>query len=252
MLENKLIVITGGCGLIGRQFVKTIVLNHATAIIADVDEAAAKQVVAELDSNRVVFHKTDISSEESVRRLISRIDETYGKIDALVNNAYPRGGLYGKKLEEVTLAGFNENMNLHLGGYFLCMKEFSLYFHKQGHGNVVNMASIYGVIAPRFQIYDNTEMTMPVEYAAIKAGIIHLTKYFMRYFSGCNIRYNSISPGGVFNGQSPQFVENYRNAGPGKGMLDGKDLDGTLLFLLSDLSAYVNGQNIIVDDGWSI
>ena len=126
------------------------------------------------------------------------------------------------------------------------------YFQKQGHGNIINISSIYGVIAPKFEVYDNTPMTMPVEYAAIKSAIIHLTKYMAKYFKGMNIRVNTLSPGGILDKQPAAFLEAYRKQCLNKGMLDKSDLQGTLVYILSDMSLYVNGQNIVVDDGFSL
>jgi len=135
---------------------------------------------------------------------------------------------------------------------FLSSKIFSMYFEKQGFGNIINIASIYGVIAPKFEIYKNTDMEMPIEYAAIKSGMLHLTKYFAKYFKGKNIRVNAISPGGILDNQPESFLKMYNNECISKGMLDASDLTGALIFLLSDMSTYVNGQNIIVDDGFSL
>ena len=127
-----------------------------------------------------------------------------------------------------------------------------LNFLKQGHGNLINLASIYGIIPPKFEIYEGTQMTMPVEYAAIKSGIIHLTRYMAKYLKGKNIRVNSISPGGIKNNQDKKFEELYRLKTINKGMLDSSDLNGTLLFLLSDMGEFINGQNLIIDDGFSL
>ena len=108
------------------------------------------------------------------------------------------------------------------------------------------------MVTPKFAIYNETEMTSPVEYAAIKAGLIHLTKYMAKYLKGKNIRVNTISPGGILNNQPKQFLKKYNNQCSTKGMLDAKDLNGTLIFLLSDASSYLNGQNIVVDDGFCL
>ena len=145
---------------------------------------------------------------------------------------------------------FIENLGMNLGGCITSSQLFSLYFQKQGYGNIINISSIYGVISPKFEIYNNTEMTMPVEYAAIKSGMLHLTKYMAKYFKGKSIRVNAISPGGILNGQSKNFLREYNNQCSGKGMLDASDLSGTLIFLLSNMSQHINGQNIIVDDGF--
>ena len=129
---------------------------------------------------------------------------------------------------------------------------FSKYFKRQGYGNIVNISSVYGVIAPRFEIYKDTSMTMPVEYSVIKSGLIHLTKYMAKYFKGMNIRVNTISPGGILDNQPELFLEKYKGECLNKGMLDKSDLKGTLVYLLSDMSKFVNGQNIVVDDGFTI
>jgi len=141
---------------------------------------------------------------------------------------------------------------MNLGGYFLSTQQYAKYFQKQNHGNIINMSSIYGVVAPRFEIYRNTNMTNAIEYTAIKGGLLHLTKYFAKYFKGMNIRINAISPGGILDNQPKAFLEAYKEHCLNKGMLDKSDLKGTFIYLLSDMSQYVNGQNIVVDDGFTI
>jgi NAD(P)-dependent dehydrogenase (short-subunit alcohol dehydrogenase family) len=123
----------------------------------------------------------------------------------------------------------------------------------QKSGNIINIASIYGFAAPRFEIYDGTSMTMPVEYAAIKAGIINLTKYLASYLGGYNIRVNAISPGGLEDRQPASFIKNYSsNVLLGERMANPADITGVLLFLLSKQSQYITGQNIVVDGGWTL
>lgn len=178
--------------------------------------------------------------------------KSMGKIDALVNCAYPRNKNYVRDFLEVEFQDFCENINIHLGGYFLTCQQFIKFFLKQRHGNIINFSSIYGVIPPRFEIYENTKMIMPVEYAAIKSAIIHLTKYMAKYLKGKNIRVNCISPGGILDKQPEVFLSSYRKYCLNKGMLDKSDVVGIVIFLLSDLSMYINGQNIIVDDGFSL
>jgi NAD(P)-dependent dehydrogenase (short-subunit alcohol dehydrogenase family) len=255
-LDKKVIVVTGGAGLIGREFVRAITMAGGTALIAELDDKAASlakdAVEKEVPGADVHIVLMDITSKESVVSAIQAISVKFGRIDALVNNAYPRNSNYGRKLEDVEYADFCSNVGMHLGGYFLVSQQFLEYFKKQGSGNIVNMSSIYGVMAPRFEIYEDTSMTMPVEYAAIKSAIIHLSRYFAKYYKGNNIRVNCISPGGVFNNQPREFVDKYNSYSMSKGMLNNSDLSGTLLYLLSDLSQYVTGQNIIVDDGWSL
>jgi len=256
VLKNQVVVVTGGCGLIGQEFTKAILENNGTAVILDINEETGSRVCEsisnELNSDKLDFIKLDITQKESLVNVIEKLAVKYGKISALINNAYPRNKHYGKHFFDVQYSDFCENINLHLGGYFLTSQQFAEYFKKQGYGNIINISSIYGVITPRFEIYKDTSMTVPVEYAVIKSALIHLTKYMAQYFKGMNIRVNAISPGGIFDNQPEPFLKNYREKCAEKGMLDKSDLKGTLLYLLSDMSKFVNGQNIIVDDGFTL
>ncbi len=256
MLKDKVVVITGGAGLIGKEFVKAIVENGGIAIIADINEEIGLKVKEnlskELNNNTIDFVKLDITSKESLNECIQYLDSKYSKIDALVNNAYPRNKNYGRHFFDVEYEDFVQNLGLNLGGYFTSSQQFAQYFKKQGYGNIINISSIYGVVAPKFEVYDNTPMTMPVEYAAIKSGLIHLTKYMAKYFKGMNIKVNALSPGGIFDHQPEVFLSKYKGQCLNKGMLDKSDLKGTLVYLLSDMSKYLNGQNIVVDDGFSL
>ena len=256
MLNGKVIVVTGGAGLLGQAFSKSIASENGIVIVADVDENRSKDVCVRLSSDaqsdNFIPENVDITSKESVQALIQRIFKRFGRIDAVVNNAYPRNKNYGRHLEEVEYADFCENVNLHLGGYFLSTQQFALFFKKQNFGHVINVSSIYGLVAPRFEIYADTSMTMPVEYAAIKSALQHLSIYFMRYYKGTTLRFNCLVPGGILDGQPQAFLEAYGKFSQSKGMLSPEDLGGALVFLLSDQSRYVNGHNLVVDDGWSI
>jgi len=254
LIKGKVIVITGGAGLIGQEFAKAIIDQGGMVIIADIDEErmqyVSKELSQELKSDSVDFFKLDIASKNSISECIEYVNGKYKRIDALINNAYPRNKNYGRHFFDVEYDDFVENLGMNLGGCIIPSQLFSLYFQKQGYGNIVNISSIYGIIAPKFEIYDNTAMTIPVEYAAIKSGMLHLTKYMAKYFKGMNVRVNAISPGGILDGQPDEFIRKYNQECSTKGMLDGKDLNGTLIFLLSDMSSYVNGQNLVVDDGF--
>ncbi|SFV50823.1 Legionaminic acid biosynthesis protein PtmA [hydrothermal vent metagenome] len=256
MLKDKVVVITGGAGLIGQAFVKAVVQNHGIAIIADINKELGlnvKDVLSlELDSANIDFIHLDITSKNSLSNAITVLHKKYKKIDALVNNAYPRNKNYARDFFDVEYEDFKENLGLNLGGYFTTSQQFAKYFQNQGYGNIINISSIYGVVAPKFEVYNGTKMTMPVEYAAIKSGLIHLTKYMAKYFKGTNIRVNTISPGGILDNQNELFIQQYKENCLNKGMLNRDDLAGTLLYLISDMSRYVNGQNIIVDDGFTL
>lgn len=256
MLKNKVIVIAGGAGLLGKEFVKTIVMNGGICVIADLNEKAGEdaksKLSGELKTKNIDFIKTDITNVDAIDKLIVYTNEKYKKIDALVNNAYPRNKNYGRSFFEVEYSDFCENVSLNLGGLFLTSRQFAKYFVARKKGNIINISSIYGAIAPRFEIYKGTAMTMPVEYAAVKSAVIHFTKYLAKFLKGTGVRSNCISPGGIFNDQPERFLKNYNAYSASKGMLDPKDIAGALFFLLSDSSEFVNGQNIIVDDGFSL
>ncbi len=256
MLKDKVVVVTGGAGLIGQEFIKSIVENNGIAIIADINEnlglSIKEKISLELDTKRIDFIKLDITSKNSITNCISFVKKKYSKIDALVNNAYPRNKNYGQHFFDVSFNDFIENIGLNLGGYFLTSQQFAKFFYTQSYGNIINISSIYGVVAPKFEIYENTKMTTPVEYAAIKSGLIHLTKYMAKYFKGSNIRVNTISLGGIEDNQPKSFLKSYKKYCLNKGMLSPSDISGSLIYLLSDMSSFVNGQNIIVDDGFTL
>ena len=252
LVKDKIVVVTGGAGLLGKTFCQEIANNGGVAVVAEYDIAIAQKLCTSLQNDNIVPAQINITDKDSIIALINNISQKYGKIDALVNSAYPRNKNYGKHFFEVTYDDFCENIGMNLGGYFLTSQQFATYFEKQGYGNIINLASIYGVIAPRFEIYDNTPMTMPVEYAAIKSGLIHLSKYMTKYFKGKNIRVNTISLGGIEDKQPEAFLKAYKEFCLNKGMLNPNDIAGTLMYLLSDLSKFVNGQNIVVDDGFTL
>lgn len=254
MLHKKVIVVTGGAGLIGKEFIKAIAKNNAIAVIADFDHKLAQQVknmmLNKYNLTNIDVVQMDITKKQSIKNAIRYLDKKYKRIDAVVNSAYPRNKAFGDNFFDIKLKNFNENINLNLGGYFLVSQQFAKYFNEQNNGNIINIASIYGVVAPKFELYENTNMTLPIEYAAIKSALIHMTQYMAKYFKGMNIRVNAISPGGIFDNQDNFFLKKYEKECLNKGMLNQNDLTGTLLYLLSDMSQYVNGQNIIVDDGF--
>ena len=226
-------------------------------IVIDIDEKRGNELIdgikMETKNQNIMFQKCDITNAIEIQHLIDLVSDKFGRIDALVNNAYPRNKNYGKIFEEVEFADFCENVNLHVGGYFLITQQVAKAMIKQKHGNIINMASIYGFAAPRFEIYAGTKMTVPVEYAVVKGAIINLTKYLASYLGRYNIRVNSISPGGIYDNQPDEFTKAYsEKVVLGNRMANVNDLVDVLVFLLSDGSTYITGQNMIVDGGWSL
>lgn len=253
MLANKKFLVAGAGGLLGSKLSAALLADGAHVIAADIDptlmaERLAQQGV-DLGSQSLTCTALDLNDATLVESFFS----TLSAVDGAVNCSYPRNTRYGAKFFDVTLADFNENVSLHLGSSFLFMQQCGAYFQREKTPfSLVNISSIYGVVAPKFDVYDGTPMTMPVEYAAIKSALLHLSKYLTTYIADSGFRSNSVSPGGIFDRQPEQFLQQYKKQTLGKGMLDISDVLGSIKFLLSDHSRYVNGQNIIVDDGFSL
>lgn len=252
MLKGKSFLVAGAGGLLGSTLSAALVAEGAHVIVADINldlmnERLLQQGLGQ-ENSQVTRVSLDLNDVVSVDKLFASLE-----LDGAVNCTYPRNKRYGAKFFDVTLADFNENVSLHLGSSFLFMQQCAKYFERTGRPfSLVNISSIYGVVAPKFEVYDDTTMTMPVEYAAIKSALIHLSKYLASYVGNSHFRSNCVSPGGIFDHQPEPFLQRYKGHTFGKGMLDINDVIGSITFLLSDQARYVNGQNIVVDDGFSL
>ncbi len=261
ILDNKVIIVAGASGRIGRNFVEGIFEHNGVPILADYNYAAAQDILLQLQKKyklkRGLTIEFDALNKESVIDLTEQVKNKYDKIDVLVNTIYPPWKKGNRKFEEMEIDLFNDGLNKHLGSYFLVSQQITNFFKQQGHGNLINISSIQGSFNPKFETYSGVEingqpMNSPIEYSCIKAGINSMTTYLAKYLKGTNIRCNIISPGGIESGQPEKFLAQYKKYCSSKGMLDGNDIKGAFVFLASDMSQYVNGQNIIVDDGWSL
>jgi NAD(P)-dependent dehydrogenase (short-subunit alcohol dehydrogenase family) len=226
--------------------------HSATVVLVDIDEDAAAKVANAIDGD-IVVKRVDINSEPDVEALFESVVSHFGSVDILVNSAYPRNKNYGEQYENVSLSDWQENILLNLNSYYLtCKKASEIMKQQESGGSIINLGSIYGAQAPDFNVYSGTEMTSPVEYAAIKGAIINFTRYLASYLGEDGIRANVLSPGGVFNNQDDTFVEQYEANTPLSRMAEPTDLKGPVVFLSADCSRYMTGQNLIIDGGWTI
>lgn len=248
-LRDRTVVVAGGAGLIGTALSTGLADRGATVVVADADSERGEAVAGDAGGR---FVETDVTDEDSVEALFETVLAEYGRLDGLVNCSYPRNANYGRRYEDVTYADWRENVDLHLNSYFLLAHRASLVMREGGGGSIVSFGSTYGVQAPDFSVYDGTEMTSPVEYAAIKGGVLNLTRYLASYLGRDGVRVNAVSPGGVFDEQHPTFVEEYERRTPLGRMARPEDFVGAVVYLLSDAAAYVTGHNLRVDGGWTI
>lgn len=241
MLKGKVIIVTGANGLLGRAFVNDLKSKGAKVISAD--------IVLDNDIDQSTL-KLDVTSETSIQKGLEWILRQYGKIDGLVNNAYPRTKDWGIKYEDIPYVSWEKNVSMQMNSIHLVTQKFIPELIKS-KGSVVNISSIYGIVGPSIEVYDNTNMTMPAAYSAIKGGLINYTKYISTYFGSQGVRANVVSPGGILDGQPDSFVAKYKELTPLKRMGKPEDIAPSVSFLLSDEALYITGQNIIVDGGWT-
>ena len=250
-LQNKTIIIFGSKGKIGSEILDKI-SDYNCKIIA-CDNSFIKQLNKFTFKNaNIIEYKINITKEKNYLNLLNYLKKNNFKINSVIHCAYPRTKIWGKKLEDVKYRDLKNNIETQLSSSILLSKIFFDYFKKHKGGDIILFSSIYGFSIPNFEIYDSKYIS-PLEYSVIKSGIITITKYLAKYSKNLNIRINCISPGGLKDEtQSKIFQRNYKNLSLNKGLLDPKDIIGAVLFLLSDSSKYINGQNIVIDDGRSL
>jgi NAD(P)-dependent dehydrogenase (short-subunit alcohol dehydrogenase family) len=274
-LTGRVAVVTGGAGLLGAEFCQTLAAAGAYVVIADLDGAAARALADAINSvviNRVNRRSTalaigtDVTSAESVQRMVETTLDAFGRLDILVNSAAldPKfdpqslesveADLRSGRFEDYPLEAWNEAIAVNLTGAFLCCQAAARAMLSQGGGVMINLSSIYGLAGPDQRMYQRLGKPIklkPVFYSVTKWGILGLTQYLATYYAGKNIRVNAISPGGVYNGHDEAFIQAY-SARAVLGRMARKDeMNGALLFLASDASSYMTGANLIVDGGWT-
>ncbi len=264
LLKNKTAIVTGGVGILGKEFCIGLAEQGANVIVVDVHEAEAIDFANSLVSKygvRSIGLKCDVSQPESVKNMVNHVINQFGDIDILHNNAACKSSdlkRYFQPFEEYELEAWKEIMSVNIDGMFLVAQAVGKKMIEQKNGgSIIQTASIYGVLAPDNRIYENASylnvnINTPAVYAVSKSAVIGLTKYLATYWAHKKIRVNCITPGGVESGQNSSFIENYSRRVPMNRMGKRGEMVGALIYLASDASSYVTGQNIIIDGGLSV
>ena len=249
-VDNKVILVTGGYGHLGRAITESLAFHGATVIVGAIDESKFKENYIAQD--RVHFIEFDISDSNSISNAYKEILDRWRKLDAIVNNAFY---LQGKAPENLTDEEWNIGAEGTLGSVYKCIREVIPHYKKQGYGKIINVSSMYGIIAPDFNIYtESPEFLNPPHYGAAKAGVLQLTRYFASYLGKDNILVNAVTPG-AFPSKKVQEDKEFVKKLSEKTCLgrigSPVDIAGAFVFLASDAANYITGQNIIVDGGWT-
>jgi NAD(P)-dependent dehydrogenase (short-subunit alcohol dehydrogenase family) len=244
-LTGRAVVITGGLGLIGAAAARAAASCNARVVVLDTAPAAAG------DLPRAAYETFDITDLDDRHGRLAELQRRHGPIAGWVNGAYPRTEDWGARLENVPVESWRTNIDIHLNAYCAWSSTVAEVMAAQGGGSIVNLASIYGMVGPTFAVYEGTAMTMPPAYAAIKGGIIAYSRYLASYFGPRRVRVNSISPGGVADGQTATFQKRYGERLPLGRMAEVDEIAWPIVFLLSDAASYVTGTNLVVDGGWT-
>lgn len=265
-LDDKVIVITGGAGLLGRKHAEAVLDAGGTAILLDITPDALDNAVSELsheyDANKVGGMLADITSPENLEQVKKNILLEYQRVDGLINNAANNPKMEGNaanmgaiQFENFPLQMWMNDVAVGLTGSFLCSQIFGAIMARQHSGVILNISSDLGIIAPDQRIYrkeglkEEEQTIKPVTYSVIKHGLIGLTKYLATYYAGKGVRCNALCPAGIYNGQDNEFLEKLTNLIPMGRMADKEEYKSTILYMLSDASSYMTGATVIVDGG---
>lgn len=264
-LTGKVAVVTGGAGLLGSQFVTTLREANANVVAVDINDNELNSVIKKkldgIDNESLAF-KVDICNKTELISMANTVLEKWKKIDILVNSAAidPK---FDKEsadnnftFENFPIDQWQRSLDVNLTGTFLCSQVVGKIMLNQEIGNIINLGSTYGMVGPNQNIYKKENETVqslfkPVSYSVTKGGVIQLTRYLAAYWGSRNIRVNSLTPGGVYNSQDQNFLNNYTSKTPLGRMANKDELNGALLFLASEASSYMTGANLVIDGGWT-
>ena len=249
-LKSKIIIITGGAGLLGSRMVKTIQEYGGTPIVLDNDQKKKEKKKKKFNSAN--FYMVDIKKKKQIKSTINKIHKKFKNIDCLINNAgfNPKISSKSNKFENFSIEQWNKEIQIGLTGSFLVTQEVVKKMINQKNGNIINISSDLGVIAPNQFLYEKNNKK-PVSYSVVKHGIIGFSKYLATYLADYNIRSNTLCPGGISNNQPRKFVNKIKKLIPLKRMANINDYDGIIIYLCSDHSSYMTGSTIICDGGRS-
>ena len=243
---KRLVIISGGTGVMGQAFAKKLKENDYDILLLDVREPVDKVVIGE-------FMKCDISSENNISELSDYLNSENQEIHGLINNASCQPEGFANELENYRIDTYRKVLEVNLVGSFMLVKAVIPFMKRQQFGSIVNIGSIYGVVAPSFEIYEGMNITSPLVYSVAKAGIIHFCKWVAARYGKWNIRCNAVTPGGIVDSQKggSEFEKIYSSTTPLGRMVHSTEVAELVNFLISDKSKYITGQNILIDGGWT-
>ena len=264
-LDGKVIIVTGATGLLGRKHAEAIAAYGGTPVLLDLNQDVLTTFANELNTKYSVSAtglSVDITNEQAISNSCIEIIEQYGKIDGLVNNAANNPKVEESsdknfsRLENFPLSIWNDDIAVGLTGAFLCSKYYGEKIAQNPDGgSIVNISSDLGLIAPDQRLYkkdgipENLQNVKPVTYSVVKTGLIGLTRYLATYWASQNVRCNALCPGGVENSQPEEFLQKVSIRIPMARLASKDEYQGTLLWMLSDASSYLNGAIIPIDGG---
>ena len=260
-LHGKVAIVTGGAGILGRHFCAGLAESGAAVAVIDLQENKAQelaQVLAERYKDKTIGIGCDVSNPESVQAMVAQVVAEFGEINILHNNAAGKSDdleAFFAPFEDYSFDQWRKIMAVNLDGMFLVAQAVGKQMVGQRKGgSIIQTASIYGLMAPDHRIYEGSfylgyQINTPAVYTASKAAVIGLTKHLATYWADKGIRVNTLTPGGTESGQNDEFNRRYSARVPLNRMASAHEMVGALLYLASDASSYVTGQNIVVDGG---
>jgi len=253
-LTGKVIVISGGCGLIGRAFCEAAAQFGANVVVADIPISKPSEFAKQLtERNKIecIGIEVEVENKDSVNKLKDVVLQKFGKIDGLVTGHQNKSHLIFEPFEEVSEENWDKVVEVNLKGTFLLCQIIGSYMASRGEGAIVNIPSTYSVVAPNQNLYKGTKMGCPAAYSASKGGIDALSQYLASYWAAKGVRVNMITPHGVWNNHEEAFEKNFANFSPMERMSYNHEVAPALIYLLSDASTYVTGNNMLVEGGWT-